>query len=496
MDPTGQVPDLVAMIGTGMRYEVAPYIAARHPEIASLEDLIAWNGAEPITRAPFGQDFLVALAQMTEGLSAADHARLGEDLAAAATAALDRAFAASGAEVLVSTYSLHAPFYATAGWPAVTVPMGLNDAGWPMGATLIGRKGDDRPAAGLRLGARARHAAAGHASTDRRPMTAPGAMPARGPARLEEGRVMDLMALVRSIEELLYEIASWVLFFPLTLWYCVRRPIRMMRYAASELTDKTEHRFAEALSPPILLVLTLGLIHLFEPPPPKALAEAMAWLFEDDRNLLTFRAGVFGLLPLVCATMDLRRKGTALTRETLRPAFYSHCYLATPFILAVDLALIIAPLPMSGFAVITLTASCGSLVRRRAGSLAEARDGLQHGMGPCQGRGHPHCIHHRPVRRPVRGGRVVLELMRRCGQRRCFVLHRHGDATSGILGDREIHNCVGNSAQPLMCQSCPSHSSGNPSSRSSSCNSAGCRPSRIASTISGASSVSRRTRLT
>ena len=143
VDPTGQVPDLVAMIGTGMRYEVAPYIAARHPETASLEDLIAWNGAEPITRAPFGQDFLVALAQMTEGLSAADHARLGEDLSAAATPALDRAFAASGAEVLVSTYSLHAPFYSTAGWPAVTVPMGLNAAGWPMGATLIGRKGDD-----------------------------------------------------------------------------------------------------------------------------------------------------------------------------------------------------------------------------------------------------------------------------------------------------------------------------------------------------------------
>ena len=43
---------------------------------------------------------------------------------------------------------------------------------------------------------------------------------------------------------------------------------------------------------------------------------------------------------------------------------------------------------------------------------------------------------------------------------------------------------------------CPSHSNGNPSSRSSSCSSAGCRPSRIASTISGASSVSRRTRLT
>ena len=47
----------------------------------------------------------------------------------------------------------------------------------------------------------------------------------------------------------------------------------------------------------------------------------------------------------------------------------------------------------------------------------------------------------------------------------------------------------------LRCAFCRCHSSGNPSSRSSSCSSAGCRPSRIASTISGASSVSRSTRL-
>jgi hypothetical protein len=45
-------------------------------------------------------------------------------------------------------------------------------------------------------------------------------------------------------------------------------------------------------------------------------------------------------------------------------------------------------------------------------------------------------------------------------------------------------------------RSCSSHSSGNPASTSSSCNSASCRPSRIASTISGASRVSRRAWLT
>lgn len=158
---------------------------------------------------------------------------------------------------------------------------------------------------------------------------------------------MDLMALVRSIEELLYEIASWALFFPLTLWRCIRDPIRMMRYGAAELTDKTEHRFAEALSPPILLILTLVLLHLLELPPPEDLLEAIPWLFEDARNLLIFRASVFGLLPLFCAALDLHRQGTPVTRETLRPSFYSHCYLATPFILSVEIALIIADLPVA-----------------------------------------------------------------------------------------------------------------------------------------------------
>ncbi|TJZ92298.1 hypothetical protein FA743_08585 [Paracoccus gahaiensis] len=194
---------------------------------------------------------------------------------------------------------------------------------------------------------------------------------------------MDLMALVRSIEELLYEIASWVLFFPLTLWKCVRHPIRMMRYGASELTDKSEHRFAEALSPPILLILTLALLHLIEIPPSEELARAMSWLFEDDRDLLIFRAGVFGLLPLFCAVLDLRRKGAAVTRETLRPPFYSHCYLATPFILVVDLALIAAQRPMSGVAALTLTLGA---IGWYVGALAvwvkrEARIGIVQAVG-------------------------------------------------------------------------------------------------------------------
>jgi hypothetical protein len=159
---------------------------------------------------------------------------------------------------------------------------------------------------------------------------------------------MDLMALVRSIEELLYEILSWFIFLPLTLWYCIRFPLRMMRYGASEIADESEHRFAEALSPPILMFLTIGILHLFDSGISAPQNALVSWITEDDRNLLVFRAVVFSLLPLLLASVDLRLRRSALTRETLRPAFYSHSYVAAPFILALCIAMIIAQQDFAG----------------------------------------------------------------------------------------------------------------------------------------------------
>jgi amidase len=56
---------------------------------------------------------------------------------------LDASFATSGADVLVSMDSLHSPFYATAGYPAITVPVGRLPDGRPAGITLIGKPGGD-----------------------------------------------------------------------------------------------------------------------------------------------------------------------------------------------------------------------------------------------------------------------------------------------------------------------------------------------------------------
>jgi amidase len=76
--------------------------------------------------------------------SAADYAKLTADMHKVMTEAMDAAFAAHGGmEVLVSMANLHSIFYATAGYPAITVPIGRKDSGEPVGVTLIGKKGQD-----------------------------------------------------------------------------------------------------------------------------------------------------------------------------------------------------------------------------------------------------------------------------------------------------------------------------------------------------------------
>lgn len=150
---------------------------------------------------------------------------------------------------------------------------------------------------------------------------------------------MDLMNLLKSIEELLFELVSWLLFYPLTFWKCVRRPIQMMAYAEAELRSETQTRYAAAISPPIFLFLTLIIAHLIELRfglPTRELTGAMA----DQRNLLLFRAVLFSLFPLMMAVQRIRFLNQSLTRETLRPAFYSQCYVAAPFALCFDLAMV------------------------------------------------------------------------------------------------------------------------------------------------------------
>jgi hypothetical protein len=143
---------------------------------------------------------------------------------------------------------------------------------------------------------------------------------------------MDFMRLLQSLEELLYELASWLVFYPVTLWRTLTRPREMMRYADSELGDTLKNRYTDTLSPPLFLLLTLLFAHGLELALIAHRDDGMLpAMLRDDANLLIFRAFLFSIFPLLMAVRLLKRAGLALDRETLKAPFYSQCYVAALF---------------------------------------------------------------------------------------------------------------------------------------------------------------------
>src|SRR4051812_7833990 len=110
---------------------------------------------------------------------------------------------------------------------------------------------------------------------------------------------MDFMRLLKSLEEALYEVVTWLLFYPLTMWRSIVHPLAMMHYADAELLDTQEEQYTDTLSPPIFLLLTLMIAHLIEKHVARIATAALPAFLVDDQNLLAFRAIIFSVFPLM-----------------------------------------------------------------------------------------------------------------------------------------------------------------------------------------------------
>lgn len=125
----------------GIGIDTVGYLAEAGAPATTLDEWIAFNLEDPSVRIPAGQPLLDAGQQA--GFTAADYEQMHELVFAAATEGLEGAFAASNADVLVSVSNIHSQLYATAGYPAITVPVGLHENGQPAGATFIAKPGED-----------------------------------------------------------------------------------------------------------------------------------------------------------------------------------------------------------------------------------------------------------------------------------------------------------------------------------------------------------------
>lgn len=142
---------------------------------------------------------------------------------------------------------------------------------------------------------------------------------------------MDFMKWISSLDEILYEVMSWLLFFPLTLWRAVANPLGMMDYADEQLLLPQEDQYSAALSPPLFLALSLLLAHSFS----LALGQSdtivadnrgLASLVNDQTSELALRVVVFAGFSLFAATRLIRARGLPIDRKSLQKPFYAQCY--------------------------------------------------------------------------------------------------------------------------------------------------------------------------
>ena len=154
---------------------------------------------------------------------------------------------------------------------------------------------------------------------------------------------MIFFHILKSFDELLYELMTWLLFYPVTLWRTVRHPLHMMDYAMTEVQKKGSDQFRATLRPPIFLFVTVIIAHVVEL---QAVGDSaivsnqggLADLVNDDTSLIVLRIMGFALFPVAMAAIEITLSRQPANRDTLQRPFYAQCYLAAPFALALSLA--------------------------------------------------------------------------------------------------------------------------------------------------------------
>ncbi len=144
---------------------------------------------------------------------------------------------------------------------------------------------------------------------------------------------MNFFNLLQSLDELLYEVMSWLVFYPVTLWRTLVRPLQMMDYSDVEQGDATDQQYTDTLSPPLFLLLSLILVHAAEialvgNDAVIASKVGLAAFVSNNTDLIILRIVSFSLFPVMLATRMVRAQNLQVNRDTLRAPFYSQCYVA------------------------------------------------------------------------------------------------------------------------------------------------------------------------
>jgi hypothetical protein len=96
--------------------------------------------------------------------------------------------------------------------------------------------------------------------------------------------------LLRSLEEFLYELIGWFVFHPRTFMRILFRPGTAATYVRSELTKDVNIQFQDAISPVLIMILSVGVAYLvelaIEAPLPETTSPTRRLLFGTDQGIL------------------------------------------------------------------------------------------------------------------------------------------------------------------------------------------------------------------
>ncbi|WP_313436193.1 hypothetical protein [Stenotrophomonas sp.] len=164
---------------------------------------------------------------------------------------------------------------------------------------------------------------------------------------------MDLIRLLRSLEEFLYELVGWLVFYPRTLWRVLVRPDEVARYTRQEFAKDQDRRFADAISPVLMLILSVVIAHALEmavrSAPLSVTGAVGKVLFGSEEGLLLTRSAAFCIFALGAALSTLWRQGVPVNRETLREPFSIQAFIACPFVILLAISQAVMSAKVAGW---------------------------------------------------------------------------------------------------------------------------------------------------
>jgi hypothetical protein len=166
---------------------------------------------------------------------------------------------------------------------------------------------------------------------------------------------MDLIRILRSAEDFIYEVALWVILVPITFAKVVSRPWWVQSYVASQFEKPSEERFNDYLSPIIFWSIMSVLPYIYainalsdwtQGQPANVIGTDAFFIFKFINQSFEVKFIIISLLliggPLGMSIAIVAAKKIKLSKSTLKRYFYTQCYYFTPLFFSLLIFLILS----------------------------------------------------------------------------------------------------------------------------------------------------------